>query len=315
MEQGSLPERYLSRSVLKHIKKQNKELVAGAAVGSDFSLMGNMVVADGTGKEPYIAWIKAMNNFSCSGGIAQGARLVIIMPDSTKESMLKSYMATFNGLAESEGLQILGGHSEINGAIAVPQFIVTIIGQACGYRHNKKAIKPGYDIVMVGETALMGIDLIARDRFEELTKRFAISYIRGMFKQRDYSVSKAAQIAAANNICYMHDVSHGGLYGALWQLGVWMNRGFLVEHFNIPIKQETIEICEFFNINPYILDGTGALIIVTENGSSLVEELNKAYINACVIGKVSEGKEKMILMNEADKRCLSPVNGDEYYRI
>ncbi len=316
MEQGSLPERYLSRSVLKHIKKQNKTLVCGAAVGNDFSLMGDVVTAEGVGSTPVVAWAKAMNNFACSGGVAQSARLTLLMPEITKESWLKGYMSDFNNLAERDNVQIIGGHSDLSANYVKPCFVVTIIGKAGEYRHDRKLIKSGFDIVMVGDTAVLGTNLIAHERAQELKKRFSPSYIADAYRdESEYSIVKAAGIAAKSGACYMHDVSGGGVYGALWQLGVWMRQGFLVEHVNIPIRQEAIEICEYFNINPYLLDGTGALIVVTKDGNSLVNALEINGIQSFIIGKVTEGKEKMIVMNDTDKRCLSPVNGDEYYHI
>lgn len=62
MEQGSLPERYLSRSVIKHIRRWNPKLSVSAAVGNDYANLHGSVSADGIGDTPWIAWVKAMNN-------------------------------------------------------------------------------------------------------------------------------------------------------------------------------------------------------------------------------------------------------------
>lgn len=47
MEQGSLPERYLSRSVIKHIRRLNPKLSVSAAVGNDYANLHGSVSADG----------------------------------------------------------------------------------------------------------------------------------------------------------------------------------------------------------------------------------------------------------------------------
>ena len=36
---------------------------------------------------------------------------------------------------------------------------------------------------------------------------------------------------------------------------------------------------------------------------------------AAVIGVVTEKKEKLIVVNELEHRCLSPVNGDEIHKV
>ena len=55
MEQGSLPERYLSRSVIKHIRRLNPKLSVSAAVGNDYANLHGSVSADGIGDTPWIA--------------------------------------------------------------------------------------------------------------------------------------------------------------------------------------------------------------------------------------------------------------------
>lgn len=318
MEQGSLPERYLSRSVIKHIRRLNPKLSVSAAVGNDYANLHGSVSADGIGDTPWIAWVKAMNNFACSGGQIEGARLTMLLPQNVKESWIKGYMADFNSYAEAKGIQILGGHTQVSEVFARAQFVVTMLGTAGEYHANKKKIKPGYDIVMVGQAGLMGADIILREKREELHTRFPDFYLdMASVKEDAYSIADVARRIADSDmdICYMHDGSSGGVYGALWQMGVWMDKGFEVQHVDIPIRQETIEICEFFNINPYLLDATGCLFVVVEDGEKLVEYLTEQETEAAVIGVVTEKKEKLIVVNELEHRCLSPVNGDEIHKV
>ena len=147
MEQGSLPERYLSRSVIKHIRRWNPKLSVSAAVGNDYANLHGSVSADGIGDTPWIAWVKAMNNFACSGGQVEGARLTMLLPGNVKESWIKDYMADFNSYAEAKGIQILGGHTQVSEVFARAQFVVTMLGTASEYHANKKKIKyavPGF---------------------------------------------------------------------------------------------------------------------------------------------------------------------------
>lgn len=318
MEQGSLPERYLIRSVIKHIRKLNPKIEVSAAVGNDYASLNGTVSADGIGDTPRIAWTKAMNNFSCSGGCAEGVRITMLLPKDVKESWIKGYMADFNAFAEEKKIQILGGHTQVSSVFGRAQFLVTILGRAGTYRADKKKIKPGHEIVMAGHTGLMGMNVILKHKREALRTRFSNSYLdMACVDESDYGIVDIAGsiIDSGCDIYYMHDGSTGGVYGALWQLGVWMDKGFEVQHEDVPIRQETIEICEFFNINPYLLDATGCLFVVTGDGKRLVEYLWQNGVEAAVIGVVTEKKEKMIAINELEHRCLSPVNGDEINKV
>lgn len=323
MEQGSVNERCLTRSVIKHIRKHNKALEVGAAVGNDYSSFfvedsSSIICSEGLSDDPFVAWTKAGNNFAVSGGKIMGARVVMLCPEDEKESHVKEYMKQFNSFADDSKIQIMGGHTQISSAYSKASFVVTFIGMSGTYGPKNKCIVPDFDIVMTKYAGIMGSDRLARIKHDELCTRFSKSYVESAYVNRDiFSVRKEAEILAAmDNVYYMHDVSHGGIYGALWQLGSRINQGIEIKHNNILIKQETIEVSEFFNINPYMLEGTGSLLAVVNDGEAVVSELEKAGVPAAVIGKVSSGKERFVVIEPTgERRFLSPVNGDEIYKI
>ena len=57
----------------------------------------------------------------------------------------------------------------------------------------------------------------------------------------------------------------------------------------IPVAQETIEICELFDLNPYRLSSGECLLMAVENGGDAVKLLSEAGIPSAVIGKVEKG--------------------------
>lgn len=315
MRKGTIEEIVLTRSVTKHIRKYNKGLVVGAGVGNDYSAVsfpfGDVISCEATSTDIELALIKAMNNFATSGGEAMGIRVLFLLSKACEEQDVKKYMSKVNSFADENGIQIMGGHTEVT-TNETTYFCITIIGLSKDYKAKIKTIKPGYDIVMTKYAGLYGSDYIADKKKDNLSKRFAGSYIaNALFGFEQYSVVPEARIASLDeNVCYMHDVSTGGVYGALWQLGSRINKGILVYNSDIPIKQETIEFCELFDINPYMLEGTGALLVVSSDGQSLVDELMSKEIFACVIGKVTDSKEKCIDTG-SEKRFLSPVKGDD----
>ncbi len=325
MEQGTLDELCLTRSVTKHIRKHNKDILCGAVVGSDYSairLSEEIAVnAEGISTSPYVAWTKAMNNLAVSGGEPVAVRIDMLLPMEVEESHIKMWMHDFNELADKSGIQIAGGHTQVSHIYNEPSFIVNVIGQVREELVFSKKKCAGYHIVMIGYTGLMGTDIIAREKFDELATRYSASYIKGAFFDKEAygilnHVAQIKNIAEGSDIelLYMHDVSHGGVYGALWQLGARLNHGIRINHLQIPIKQETVEICEFYDINPYMLEGTGALLVVTNKGEELVSELTSKNINASVVGTVTEDKERVVILSE-EKRFLAPVKGDEIYKV
>ncbi|MBR1816115.1 MAG: hypothetical protein IJ763_10815 [Lachnospiraceae bacterium] len=325
MELGTLSELVNTRSVIKHIRKHNKNVKQGAGIGNDFSLVDNVVSCEGVSSVTYIAWVKAMNNLAVSCAEPVGVRILILLPESCDEAMVKLYMMQFNEFADDEHVQILGGHTEVSRAYKYASFVVTaygIIPDETGYLNRQDKIDAGSKIVMLGYSGLMGSDIIVRKKVEKLSERFAYSYIKGAyFDGKEYAIRDKVGMLMdtfGEDILYMHDVSHGGVYGALWQLGVKIRHGIRINNSDIPIKQETVEVCEFFNINPYMLDGTGAVLAVVRNASDEFEGLMIDSCPASVIGTVTDDNNRVILlgnMDEPEQRFLSPINGDEIYKV
>ena len=62
---------------------------------------------------------------------------------------------------------------------------------------------------------------------------------------------------------------------AFWLVcGRWrrlLTWGFLLIFEKIPVRQETIEICESFDLNPYKLLSGGSILVGTEKEKTLVQ--------------------------------------------
>ena len=324
MEQGTLGELYLTRSVTKHIRKHNKAVAVGTGVGKDYSMVKAsqdlMVISEGVAETPYIAWAKAMNNFACSCGDVAGVRVSYMLPDTVEETMLKEYAGLFNALADANGIQIIGGNTRVSSAYVRASFLVEVVGTISRDDAITFKAKSDYDIVMVGYTGVLGTNLILDGKREQLRERFASSYIEGCrFSEEEYLISPMVEmiksIAKDTDVVYIHDVSYGGVYGALWQLGVALNLGVQINHKSIPVKQETIELCNYFDINPYMLEGTGACFVVARDGEQLVHFLKQSGAVAEVVGKLTQNKDRVVLINDDEKRFLAPVKGDEIYKV
>lgn len=333
MRQGNLSERYLKNSVFKNIQKTDKTMVIGAGIGNDYSLIedreghkdmeqvnskhlfeSGLVTSDGVGESPQIAFYKAYNNFCCSLGSCEYARISFFLPEKCKASQIKAYSDTFAELAKDKEIQIVGGNSLVSSSFQNPTFQVILFGKASDtYCPQKKAIRPGFEIVFVGYTGILGTNLLIEANQKDLSERFTADFLKSAeFSPEKYSVQEAVQTVIEKelfskcNICYIHDVSYGGIYLALWQLGECVGKGFLVENKQILIRQETVEICEYLNCNPYYLDGTGGVLFVCENGGALVKTLQEKKIAARTIGHITQDKERFVKITAKDIRTLSP---------
>ena len=132
---------------------------------------------------------------------------------------------------------------------------------------------------------------------------------------RDRYIGDVVELLRKNNInCYMHDVSEGGIFGALWDMSEYGHTGLDVDIRSISVRQEIIEICELLNVNPYELESMGCLLMTCENGCDIVNTMKQNGIEAAVIGKITDGNNRIIHNTEED-RYLGLPEQDEIYRF
>ena len=112
----------------------------------------------------------------------------------------------------------------------------------------------------------------------------------------------------------MHDITEGGVFGALWEMAEGAGVGLDVDLKKIPIRQETVELCECFGLNPYILMSSGSMMIAADDGHELVRKLEQAGIHAVVVGRTNSGNDR-ILRNGEDVRYLDKPQPDELYKV
>lgn len=317
MKAGKLPYHNLKSSVIGRTKNVD-ESMATPKIGMDYSLVGNAVFSEGSGNTPVEAWIKALNNVATSLPKTIGARILLLLTTKDKDSSVKAYMDEFIKLSEAFGIQITGGNSEIVEGLCKPKFIVEMLGADASILPDKKAIKPGFDIVMVGYASELGTNILVDTCSERMEKRFNKSFLdSAKFSLKDLSVLDKLNEAycKASSVYYVHDGSNGGIYKTLFELSEYIGKGIEIENKAIPIRQESIEICDYLDINPYMIDATGAVLLITDTSRELIEKLSRNGYPVAMIGKVTDKKEKLVVLNSNELRVLEPGMEDEIYKV
>ena len=326
MKTGKIPESVLKRSVLKQIHTKREEVVLGAGVGEDcaavklaedevFVISTDPITGTATDIGNLAIHI-TMNDLASAGAEPIGVMLTILLPEESEEGELKKIMGQMEVVCAQAKVQIMGGHTEVTRAVRQPLVNVCGVGKAkTGKLVSTAGARPGDDILVSKWIGLEGTSIIAKEKEEELLTRFSGSFVK---TARDFdrylSVLPEARLAADFGVSAMHDVTEGGIYGALWELAEASGIGLEIDLKAIPIRQETVEICEHFGLNPYYLISSGCMLMAGDRGHDLVRELRKEGIPAAVIGKAVNGKARRIL-NGGEECFLERPKTDELYKI
>lgn len=320
MKIGKISESVLKRTIIKEIKYKNKYVKKGAAIGNDATVLNlggkEMVTSMATYSGQLLlsakrSFASAINSVSAKRAVPVAVNVSFWLPEAVKESRLREAIVWMVEEGQRYGIQVSGGHTETDGKTEVPVVTVSAFGYLEGtYEEERERVKPGMDIVMVGETGIEGTAVLAIEKNEELLNRFTERYVDVGKKYSDeLVVASEAAVAIQHGERAMHDVSKSGVFGALWELGEYLKLGVDVDLKSIPVRQETIELCEYFDLNPYLLCGSGALLIVTENGKTLADKYTQKGRRAAVIGHITQGHDR-IVRNGDEKRFLeAPKSG------
>lgn len=326
MKIGKLPEPVLIRSVLKQVGHRRNEVLVGPAVGQDCAVMelseGEVFVLSsdpitGTTKDigGHSVHITA-NDLAASGAEPVGIMLTMLLTPDTEEAQLKEMMQDVEKTCKELNIEVLGGHTEVTDV--VKQTLVSLTGVGKMKKENvltTASVKPGDDIVVTKWIGLEGTSIAAKEKEALLLESFAPSFVETAKKFDQYlSVIPEAKIAAEWGVSAMHDITEGGVFGALWEMGSGSGVGLDIDLKAIPIRQETVEVCEVLGLNPYILMSSGSMMIATKDGYGLVRKLKQAGVEAAVVGKATDGNDR-ILRNGGDTRYLDKPQSDELYKI
>ena len=338
MRTGKVSENVLKRSVLRQIKQKRQEIINGAGIGEDCAILSfpgeeNLVTCVQEASALFESdknWVarlivKCANNVAAAGGEPVAVLLAFMLPQDTEESELKALMKQAEDACHSLGIAIAGGHTTVTGAVSVPVATATGYGRAAektgpeGLRKSKnysvRAVAPGQDVVISKWIGLEGTAILARYCREKLLERYPSYFVdEAAGFDRYLSLLPEAATAVKSGVCAMHDASEGGIFGALWELAEGAGVGLTIDLKKLPIRQETVEVCEQCNVNPYELMSGGCLIMTTEDGPGLVTALEAEQIPAAIVGKVTDSNDRIIL-NEDEVRYMEKAQQDEIYHL
>lgn len=331
MNPGKITEVQCKRSVLKWLPECSEQVVQGAGIGCDYGAVkltesSQMVSALTTVALPtrygyrYAFW-KALNKLAASGAEPQAIMVNLLLPARGGEDRISSIIKELSELCKAHKVDYLGGHTELLEELRAP--VITVA--AYGLREMKQGdypdirrVLPGQGIVMVGCAALETTAMLVSDYEERLRTRYSASYLQEIKAVcQDLSLHRILQEAQEiADLTYIHDLSSGGVFAGLWELGEGAGCGIEASLKQIPIKQETIEACDFFDINPYMTYSGGSVLVVTSDEDAFINFFKKHEISANRVGQTTAHNDRIVWNgNQEDIRYLTPPKGDDALKI
>ena len=343
LETGKLDSELLKQIVFNKIKYRSKDVKVRPGIGEDCAVMdfGDYECIMST--DPITAAVSDIgrlaihitcNDIASNGVQPLGIMLAVMLPEGTTAADVEHIMGQAAETAAQLKVEIIGGHTEVTPAVKQPVIVSTAIGKAVsGMSQSGNDMQAGDYVMMTKSAGLEGSGIIACDYGKELDGYMTEAELKTAVSFLD-RVSVVAEGIAAGSVGThgMHDITEGGILGAVWEMCQIAEKGVQVWEDKIPMEPETAKICEFFHIDPLRLISSGSMVIIVpaDKREAMEAAMAEAGVPAQIIGRIEDKDFGIKLFREgsiddADKIAdgtaaadgieVAPPSADELYRV
>lgn len=324
MRVGKLNWDELNYIINNHRGKLREEVEVSNGIGEDcaiidFGINQCVISTDPvTGADENIGKIAVninCNDIASCGVEPLGILVTILAPPKTTIDELHDLMNEIHEEACKVDVQIIGGHTEITEAVNKIVVSCTAIGKSDGVNAISTAgAKIGDSIIVTKELCLEGTSILVND-YEERCKKILtdeeVKEAKGYVE--NISVVKEGKIGGVEAATSMHDITEGGVLGALWEVANASNVGFKVHKSKMPITEITSKVCNEFNVDPLRLISSGSMLITTKEPEKLLRALEDNGIKGSKIGEITA--RNGIVIDQHGAKEVEPPEADELFNI
>lgn len=312
---GKVPVEVLEKIVFKNLGVKRQEVVLGPSVGFDGAVIDicdkSLIISMDpiTGAVERIGWLAVhvnANDIATFGVRPAFFSSCILLPEDAREEIVETICKQIDKASKNLGIAITGGHCEVTHRLANP----IVVGCAIGVTEKGKYVtaggaKPGNVLILTKGAGVEGTAILATECRDVLLKNgFNQKLLRSAqkFFEKISIVEEAVLAFETGGVTAMHDPTEGGVLGGIHEMADASNVGVKVFEDKIPVAEETLKICSFFEIDPLQLISSGALLIASKRDSAekIVETFEKNNIKASIIGEflAPEAGRLLIRRNE-----------------
>jgi hydrogenase maturation factor len=333
---GKIDEAFLETFIASRCGKDRPEVLVKPGFGRDVSLIalpGKQVMAltsdplsliPGLGLEES-AWLSVhlmANDMATTGFAPQYGQFVLNLPASFSREDFNRYWEYIHSFCRKIGLAITGGHTGFiegqHSTIAGGGTFISILPEDRALTATKA--RAG-DVLLVSKSAAISSAAILAMSFPETTqnKLGKEIYQQACASFYDTSSLQDALLAVGEegdaSVTAMHDVTEGGLLGAIYELTKAAGCGVLLDKEQLPVGPVQAAVCGLFELDPLQSIGAGSMIIACkESGAAAVQgRLESAGIPCTQVGKLTPAEDGAYLQQGEQKEPLVYQQTDPYW--
>jgi hydrogenase expression/formation protein HypE len=129
------------------------------------------------------------------------------------------------------------------------------------------------------------------------------------------SITAASSGIHEMGVTAMHDATEGGVTTAFLEMAGASGLGGIVWLDDIPISDETKQLCKFFRIDPLVSLGEGSLVVACKphRTSAVMGKLRSKGIDSTVVGRLSSKLRVVYAVTKEKRTALHYPTRDPYW--
>ena len=258
--------------------------------------------------------IKAAGELASQKVMAEGVSIHAILPEQMQEEDVKHLTDTAGELCKKMNLEICQIQVETSSFVTQMVVTATAVGEkkSTAIREQEMTVA-GQELLLCGYAGLEGTLRILDESEEELGTRFVPAFLEKAKLLREKLVLPDQILSVKEQVSDIRQIGSGGILAALWELGEELQTGFDIDFSKIALKQETVEICEFYQLNPYLMTSAGSFLLVTGQSEEVIACLAEQGVSAVRLGCMKDQNARVI-KNGEETRYLDRPAADELAR-
>lgn len=334
---GKIGSSNLNEILLPRTGKKRREVRTGPGFGIDTSVidlgnnLGLAISSDPLSLIPLLglkesAWLSVhllVNDMATTGFSPQYAQFVLNLSPELSKEKFKEYWETIHQFCEEVGVAITGGHTgQIEGQNStIPGGGTMFLSAPLDEIITSDGAEPGDLIIVTKESALNSTAILAMS-FPETVKNNLGEEIYQTACENFYRTSSLPDALEAAKVLEnktelnaMHDVTEGGVLGAIAEMAEASGCGFIVDDAKLPVGEAPKQIAELFKIDHRYCVGAGSMIMAVKGGSEekLIQHLERRSIPATIVGEMTEDESVKTIIEDGEKKDFLFDGTDPYW--
>jgi len=333
---GKIAHSFFERFLQNKCGKKRQEVSVGPEFGVDVSVIDllngqamamasdplSLIPTLGLRESAYLSVHLVANDIATTGFPPMYGQFVLNLPSQFSQKDFQTYWDYIHQFCSESGIAITGGHTGFiegqNSTIAGGGTLITLSEQ--NQLLTSKLAEPSDAILVTKGCAISSVAILAKS-FPKTVKNKAGTehYHNACESFYDISVLKDALTAKdgekQNEVTAMHDVTEGGVLGAIYEMAIASDNGAIIYNDKLPIGETQSRICEVFSLSPPLCIGAGSMGITCkkEVAPKIITRLEENNIPCTEVGEITEKSNGIKLIEKGRASDLTYYEKDPYW--